>query len=301
MRTILIYPASGLLLALLLSTGCDDMTARNSPDNSPETQRAVNDVNTDALVKKHDVDVAYQDQETSISFQKKLIRDNAAEQDAEADLARDKVIQPLRVKIARISEQAKEDKNAVDLDIAQRLKNPGDQEAAIKADRTSRCAEIDRKATESIAAVTADIDQATLKSQQQHAAIAQEKEKKLTDKQLELESDERVARQKKADIDKATIEKLNSIGQKSSTATAQSRKDDQHTRDNDMKITQTIRDDVSNNQTLAASRRSVDITTTNGVVVVSGTVASDSDRQSIIAIAKKVDGVVRVDSLLAVK
>jgi osmotically-inducible protein OsmY len=302
MRFMNLLPFPVLIAALIMTTGCDDfMTRGDVPDNTPETQRAVNKVNADALVKKHDIDVAYQDQDTAIAFQEKLIRDNAAQQDVEVDIARDKVAQPLKIKIMKINAQAKTDKEAVEFEASQRLKNPGDLESAIKAERVSRCAEIDLKATESIAAVNFDMDQATLRAQQQHFRISQDKDKQLADKRMELEADERVARQKKSDIDKETIEKLNAISQKSADTTAQTRKADQRVRDSDMKITQAIRDDLANDRNLSALGKDIDITTTNGVVVMSGTVDNESDRQSVIAKAKKVDGVVRVDNLLAVK
>ncbi len=51
---------------------------------------------------------------------------------------------------------------------------------------------------------------------------------------------------------------------------------------------------------LSATSRLVSVTTNNGVVTISGTVASKDDMNRIIRLAKEVDGVKKVDNQMTV-
>jgi osmotically-inducible protein OsmY len=302
MRTTHLPAACAIILALLWASGCDEMTVRGAaPDDTPGTQRAIDQVNADARTSKQDIDQALRDQSLNIAFRQNLIKETAAHQNEQVDIDRDKVVQPLKITMQSTREQAKADQQAIDLDAGQKLKAPGAQEPAITADHTTRLAELERKTAESVAAINAEIDKADAKAKQQHALIEKDRQNRLIDTSMELEADERTARQKKADIDNATIRKLNAISEASSDRTTKDRAAEQRTRDADMKITKTIRDEVDSDKSLAMTSKDIEITTAKGVVQVSGTVPSEADRQAIIAKAKKVDGVVRVDSLIAVR
>ncbi len=297
-----VLAASGITLSLLPATGCEEMASRGTaPDDSPATQRAIDEINADARSKKLEIDQTYRDQSLNLAFRQNLIKEKAAQADAQADIDRDKVVQPLKITLESTREKAKADKLAIDQDIAQKSKAPDAHEATISAERASRIAEVERKSAESVAAINGEIERANAKAVQQHAAIAKDRDSRLLDTTMELEADERTARQKKADVDNAAIRKLNAIGDASTERTAKERAADQKARDADMRITQTIRDEVANDSALPATSKNIEVTTAKGVVQVSGTVQSEADRQAIIDKAKKVDGVVRVDSLIAVR
>jgi hypothetical protein len=301
MRTIHLAAVGGIL-SLFLATGCDDMTARSSaPDDSPATQRAIDEVNTEARIKKQEIDQAYKDQSLNIGFRQNLIKEKAAQEDAQVDIDRDKVVQPLKITLQSTRDKEKAEKDAIDQDTAQKLKAPDAQAGTITAERASRIAEVERKAAEANAAATGEIEKADAKAAQQRAAIARDKERRLLDTATELEADDRTARQKRADVDNATLRKLSAIGDASTERAANDRATEQKTRDVDTKISQTIRNQVANDSSLPANSKNIEVTTAKGVVQVSGTVQSEADRQAIIDKAKKVDGVVRVDSLIAVK
>ena len=293
---------SAILIALFAACGCDELTGRQSaPDDSPRTQRDIDAVNADAHAKKQEVDQTYRDQSLGIAFRQNLIKEKAAQQEAQADLDRDKVVQPLKLTLTSTRAQEKADKQTLELDTAQKLKAQGAQPVEIQADHAKRLADIERRASESTAAITTQIEQADATAAKQHAAIAKERDSRLLDTSMELEADERSARQKKADIERATIAKLDAIGANSNERTAQERAASQRSRDADLKITQTIRGEVAKDKSLSSTSKDVEVTTAKGVVQVSGTVPNEAERQTIIALASKVDGVVRVDSLIAVR
>jgi osmotically-inducible protein OsmY len=302
MRTIHFSAVGGIILSLFLATGCEEVSRRGTaPDDSPATQRDIDQVNSEARIKKQEIDQTYRDQSLNIGFRQNLIKEKAAQEDAQVDIDRDKVVQPLKITLQSERDKEKADKEAIDQDTAQKLKAPDAQPATVNAERASRIAEVERKAAESTSATTGEIEKANAKAAQQHATIARERESRLLDTATELEADERTARQKKADVDSATLKKLNAIGEASTERMAKDRAAEQKARDVDQKITQTIRDEVANDRTLPANSKNIEVTTAKGVVQVSGTVQSEADRQAIIDKAKKVDGVVRVDSLIAVK
>ncbi len=302
MRHVHVPTASAIIFALFYTPGCEEMTGRTTaPDDSPATQRAIDDVNADARAKKQGIDQAYHDQSLNIAFRQNLIKEKAAQQDAQVDIDRDKVVQPLKITLQSTREHEKADKQAIDLDTAQKLKAPGAQEPEITADHANRITEVERKANESIAAMNAEIERANAKAAQQHATIAKDRDNRLIETSMELEADEQAERQKKADVDAATLKKLSAISDSSTQRTSTERTAEQRTKEADMKITQTIRDEVANDKSLAPASKDIAVSTAKGVVQVSGTVQTEADRQAIIEKAKKVDGVVRVDSLLAVR
>jgi osmotically-inducible protein OsmY len=71
--------------------------------------------------------------------------------------------------------------------------------------------------------------------------------------------------------------------------------------DKDLKISQTLREDVIVDPSLSVSSKDVDISTSNGVVLISGLVPTEADHQKILSTARSIDGVMQVTDRIAVK
>jgi hypothetical protein len=68
----------------------------------------------------------------------------------------------------------------------------------------------------------------------------------------------------------------------------------------DWKITANVKKQLMADSTLSSSARMISITTNNGVVTVTGTVADRSERNKVISIVENVDGVQSVDDQLSI-
>src|SRR5580658_5388483 len=98
MRTIHLSAVGGIILSLFLATGCEEVSRRGTaPDDSPATQRDIDQVNSEARIKKQEIDQTYRDQSLNIGFRQNLIKEKAAQEDAQVDIDRDKVVQPLKI------------------------------------------------------------------------------------------------------------------------------------------------------------------------------------------------------------
>jgi hyperosmotically inducible protein len=74
----------------------------------------------------------------------------------------------------------------------------------------------------------------------------------------------------------------------------------QSNQSSDWQITTKVKTSIMGDGSLSASSRLVSITTNNGVVTISGTVASKDDMNRIVRLAKDVDGVRKVDNQMSV-
>ena len=68
----------------------------------------------------------------------------------------------------------------------------------------------------------------------------------------------------------------------------------------DWQITTKVKSSIMSDGSLSASSRLVSVNTNNGVVTISGTVASKDDMHRIVRLAKDVDGVRKVDNQMSV-
>ena len=68
----------------------------------------------------------------------------------------------------------------------------------------------------------------------------------------------------------------------------------------DWVITTKVKAEIMANTTISAKSRLVSVTTNDGVVTLTGSVASRGDRYTIVKIAKGVRGVVRVDNQITI-
>jgi len=74
----------------------------------------------------------------------------------------------------------------------------------------------------------------------------------------------------------------------------------QNNQHSDWQITSKVKTSIVSDGSLSASSRLVSVTTNNGVVTISGTVASKDDMNRIVQLAKDVDGVKKVDNQMTV-
>ena len=68
----------------------------------------------------------------------------------------------------------------------------------------------------------------------------------------------------------------------------------------DWQITTKVKSSIMSDGSLSASSRFVSVSTTNGIVTISGTVASKDDMNRIVRLAKDIDGVRKVDNQMTV-
>jgi osmotically-inducible protein OsmY len=68
----------------------------------------------------------------------------------------------------------------------------------------------------------------------------------------------------------------------------------------DWKITANVKKQLMADSTLSSSARMISITTNNGVVTLTGTVADRNERNKVISIVQNVDGVQSVDDQLSI-
>lgn len=75
---------------------------------------------------------------------------------------------------------------------------------------------------------------------------------------------------------------------------------DQGTSQTDMTITQTIRKELTGDSSLSINAQNLKVITANGVVVLRGPVASQTESDAVLDHVRKVNGIVKVDNQIAV-
>ncbi len=68
----------------------------------------------------------------------------------------------------------------------------------------------------------------------------------------------------------------------------------------DWHITTNVKRELLTNESLSSSARMISVTTNNGVVLLTGTVASNEESYKVVGIVKRVPGVINVDNQLTI-
>jgi osmotically-inducible protein OsmY len=291
-------------LGLLLVTSCGD--APNLPEASSSTVPApaiqtAEEVRSDAQAQRRAADRDYEDKIIAISLRERAGKEAARQQNALIDRDFDKATQPMEGEIDGVMDSVKRDKAIVDVDAAQKRKATGAQDAVITADQVRLKADIELKGNEKATAINDRIDHIKAVALGKHQEIAQHLSLALKDSKLEMIADELVVRRRKIDIDYQETLAQATLSHKTAEHLDELRKGQLRTLDNDLKISQTLRDEVIVDPTLAVSSKDVVIATADGVVVISGSVSTEADHQKIIATAKGIAGVVQVTDRIAVQ
>jgi osmotically-inducible protein OsmY len=298
MRTNFPFPSFPIVV------GCNDASIPSATATGPatgEAQQTPEGVRTDAAAQRRVVERVYEDQVIAIALREKEIKEDARRQDAGIDLDFDKSTQPKEIEIQDIVDQVKRDKAVADSNAELKGREPGAQAADIKADQLRRKAEIDLQGNEKTTAINDKIDHAKAIDLEKHQEVAKQLTQKLNDLKLEIIADERAERHQKIDIDYNATVMQDAMTHKSAEESEQVRQSELRKMDKDLKISQTLREDVIVDPSLSVSSKDVDISTSNGVVLISGLVPTEADHQKILSTARSIDGVMQVTDRIAVK
>jgi osmotically-inducible protein OsmY len=292
--------ACAVIAVSLISTGCDQQTARGDyPDRTQETRIRADDLRRDASQRNQAIDREYDDRATASAFRATQIKAKAKRDRDEIELGRERDTAPLVAKQKEAKAKAEREREQIKADTDLRLKDLGGAEAdKAKADSEKALAEADQRAATAAASVSDDITKVNLKAQKEKAAIDEREAKELADVDRELAEAKAKARERKLAVDADLAAQLDKLEKEGKSRVEKTRSAEAETQERDQRITQKIRDDLDRDK---ARNGAVSIDTRDGVVVLKGTVPSEEDRRSLVGKVNKVDGVVRVDDRLSVR
>jgi osmotically-inducible protein OsmY len=296
-------------LSILVIPGCGDQqspgtssASSSQPVSSPSVSSpSADDVRADAKRQRDAINRDYAVKFSEMKLRLQQDKDAAAQKGAQADLDRDKEVAQLEITMQGIVDSIKQEKDAVDADAVQKLKDPGSQEVAIKADQKRRKEDIELRGSNKMNTVTVKIDHAKAVDLEKHQEIDRTLTAQLKDEQQKILAEENASRRRAIDVDYEATVKLDAIKHTVAAQNEQLRQEQLRRLEKDMKISQSIRDGLASDTSVAVPSRNVDVATTDGVVEISGTVPSESDHRAIIAVATRADGVQRVNDRLAVR
>lgn len=289
-------------LCALFTTACHESTSRGAyPDNSADTQKQADNIRMDAQSRKEAADREFADKATALAFREGQSKEKTRQELATVDLDRDRSVAPLIAKQEALKAQGQRDKERVDNETAELLKAPGSQEATIQAEANSKKADIEQKTIAAVTTLVNDSDKAENVAKAKRLDIATAESQRFSAIQQERTIDEQALRKRKIAIDTDANLQLTKLGEKSGEQGTKERAAAAKTDDNDRKITSAIRVRFADDKTLAARTQDVQVSTNAGVVVVSGTVAGETERRAVLDQAGKVSGVVRVEDKLAIR
>lgn len=280
----------------LIGGGCTD--SGRYPDQSQSTKVEADAIRDQARSRKAVIDREQDERATAIAFRERQIKDKAS-QDREAIVIEFQKPRPaLQRQADEVRSKAERERADLDRTLAETLRNPGDRnEAQIRADSNAKRAEIDRVQAARIAEVNAETAKLDSQARERTEAINKKEAEQLAKTTEELAESKRSAAERRLAVDRETTEKLDRLGTASSKQTASNREQSQR----DSEITSAIRSDLARDGKLVSKAADVTVTTSDGVVVLTGSVPSEVERKAVVARASDMAGVRRVDDRLVVR
>ena len=292
--------ATGLILA---TAGCDQQSARSDyPDNSPQTHRQVDEIQTDATARKAAIDKRADETATSISFHRGQITDKANADRAKIALDHDQTVAPLTAKREAVKVKYDAQKQEIATALEKKQKdNTAEEAPKLQADAASQTAEVDRKQTAEFVSIDQDIRSADDTAAKKKNEVDAQQAKDLADCDRQLTEAKNQARADKLAVDKDVTSKLASVEGDSRSRMDKAHAAEDRSLESDRKISAAVRSDLDGDKAVAAKTSDVAITTKDGVVTLTGTVPSDYDRHAVIAKAGQTSGVKSVIDQMSVR
>lgn len=287
------------LVAALVCSGCNDSTTRSDyPDRTEQTKAEADHIRRDGELRRENVERDLQQTLTALGFEEQQVVNKSKQERERIAIDRDQKVQPLMAKLDQAEAQAKREIERIDQEAKAKSANtPEAETATIEADAAKRIAAVRQEKTEKQVAIEADIREAKQAADARLAKVDENEAKEkatIATKRMEAE---REAREDKLAIDRDTTTKLDRLGKDSAERRDEQRERTADQRSEDQRITAEVKEDIARRGEPA---RGVTVSTQEGVVTLSGSVAADTVRQQVANDAQKISGVVRVDNRIAV-
>ena len=203
--------ASFIIAAVLAFTGCGESSGRY-PDQTPDTQAKADAIRNDGSISRAKVEEYLADEENALQFRANQIREKARQEREAAEIACDKVVQPLAAQRKKSLDDAASEKTSARENEKLLLKQNGpDQAADIHTEAERRVREADERTAGTVAALTAESDKAQTEARQEINRIQADQTKALAEVDAKLVEARSRARERRLTVDAETSARLQSL------------------------------------------------------------------------------------------
>lgn len=210
---------SAMAASLLFLSACDGARTSDYPDHSVNTTRRVDDIKQHARDQKDKADDDADVTSTKMDFDERQIREKYKAKRQASVNASDAEMTERDAKTREIQIQAKHDKDAIDAELADKLKtSPVEKSAELQADAASRKSEIDSKTTGKLAPILADTERSRTKNVQHGIDIDRDESKEISALEQERSKARNATKEKKLKIDTWTTDELAKVQKDSQSA-----------------------------------------------------------------------------------
>jgi hypothetical protein len=206
------YPSlTGSACLLSIALGFASCDGRGQyPDPTPATRVQADEIRADGQRRIDKIESDLAQQEHALDFRMTQTQTTAAHERDQIILARDRETQPLIAKEADIQATATRESKRIDDDLADQLKRIDGPEAdRVRADATSRKADIERKRAVEAANLTSKRDRAEAVAREKKASVDEREAKDLAALKTERENAQLKARADRLAVEDDVSKQLN--------------------------------------------------------------------------------------------
>jgi osmotically-inducible protein OsmY len=279
--------------------GCNHDNSRSEyPDKTEQTKAQADAIRLERERRELVIDRDLQQNKTALAFEESQVENKAKLERERITIERDQLVQPLKARQDDARETSKRDCERITQESDAKLATLNGEEATrLKAETESKLAEAKRKAADQVANAETDITAANQAAAKRIANVDAGEAKEKAAIVQRREQAERQAREEHLTVAANSTAQLDKLAHQSQQRTDNEREVEAVTNQKDLEIATAVRQNIANQGDPA---RGVTVVSNQGVVVLSGAVADETTRRTVIASASKISGVVRVEDHLAI-
>ena len=200
-----------IIAALLAFSGCGESSGRY-PDQTPDTQAKADAIREEGSISRATVEEYLADEENALQFRANQNREKARQEREAAEIACDKVVQPLAARRQKaLDEVAAEKISARENEKTLLKQNGADQAADIHAEAERHVCEADERTAGTVATLTAESDKAQTIARQEINRIQAGQTKALAEVDAKLVEARSRACERRLTVDAETSARLQSL------------------------------------------------------------------------------------------